>query len=58
MEEAVSGVLAEYEARIAAESTRMQSLDAAQWIARRDEFLLPIGPDTGRVPHGIHGARS
>ncbi len=49
MEEAVSRVLAEYQGRIEAESTRMQSLDAVQWIARRDELLLPIGPDTGRV---------
>jgi predicted O-methyltransferase YrrM len=49
MDEAVSRVLAEYQRRIEAESTQMQSLDAAQWMARRDELLLPIGPDTGRV---------
>ncbi len=24
-------------------------MDAAQWMALRDELLLPIGPDTGRI---------
>ncbi len=49
MDEAVSRVLAEYEERIAAEEKLMQSVDSSLLMARRDEFLLPIGPDTGRV---------
>ena len=37
----------------------MQSIDAAQMRARRDEFLLPIGPDTAQVLHTlIKGAKS
>ncbi len=46
MDEAVCRVLTEYETRMEAENLAMQSADMA---ARRDEFLLPIGPDTGRV---------
>jgi predicted O-methyltransferase YrrM len=49
MDEAVGRVLTEYEARIAAEAKLMASVDPPRWIGRRDEFLLPIGPDTGRV---------
>jgi len=49
MDQAVNRVLAEYDDRIAAESTSMQSVEPSQWMQRRDEFLLPIGPDTGRV---------
>ena len=49
MDEAVRRVLTEYETRIEAENLAMQSVDMAQAMARRDEFLLPIGPDTGRV---------
>jgi predicted O-methyltransferase YrrM len=49
MDEAVCRVLTEYETRIEAENLAMQSADMAQVMARRDEFLLPIGPDTGRV---------
>jgi predicted O-methyltransferase YrrM len=49
MDEAVNRVLAEYEGRIAAESAQMQAVDSSQWMSRRDEFLLPIGPDTGRL---------
>ena len=49
MDEAVCRVLTEYETRIEAENLAMQSVDMAQAMARRDEFLLPIGPDTGRV---------
>src|ERR1700719_4194509 len=32
-----------------AENALMQSGDPADLLARLDEFLLPIGPDTGRV---------
>jgi len=49
MDEAVCRVLTEYETRMEAENLAMQSADMAQAMARRDEFLLPIGPDTGRV---------
>lgn len=49
MDEAVSRVLAEYESRLAAESKLMPFADSPGWIGRRDEFLLPIGPDTGQV---------
>jgi len=49
MDEAVCRVLTEYETRIEAENLAMQSADMAQAMARRDEFLPPIAPDTGRV---------
>lgn len=49
MDDAVSRVLAEYEARIAAEHDQMQLAGTLQFHARRDQFLLPIGADTGRV---------
>jgi predicted O-methyltransferase YrrM len=49
MDEAVSRVLEEYEQRAAAERRLIQSGDPQQLNARRDEFLLPIGPDTGRL---------
>jgi predicted O-methyltransferase YrrM len=49
MDEAVSRVLAQYDDRIAAEHQLMRSSDPRQLHARRDEFLLPIGADTGRV---------
>jgi predicted O-methyltransferase YrrM len=49
MDEAVSRVLAEYETRMEAENALMQSGDPADLLARLDEFLLPVGPDTGRV---------
>jgi predicted O-methyltransferase YrrM len=49
MDEAVSRVLAEYETRMDAENALMQAGDPADLLARLDEFLLPVGPDTGRV---------
>ena len=59
MDEAVRKVISEYEPRLAAETALMQSIDASQMRARRDEFLLPIGPDTARVLHTlIKGAKS
>ena len=51
MDEAASRVLAEYETRIAAEEEASRALEPAQMMARLDEFLLPIGPDTGRLLH-------
>lgn len=49
MDEAVRRVLTEYETRIDAENLVFESDDIANLMARRDEFLLPVGPDTGRV---------
>ena len=49
MDEAVRRVLTEYESRMETENLEMQSADDAHFMARRDEFLLPVGPDTGRV---------
>jgi predicted O-methyltransferase YrrM len=49
MDEAFNRVLAEYDARIAAEHSVMHGGDGRQLHARRDELLLPIGPDTARV---------
>src|SRR3984893_9065597 len=48
MDEAVCRVLTEYESRIETENLEMRSADDAHFMARRDEFLLPVGPDTGR----------
>ena len=49
MDEAVSRVLAEYEQRIAAEATAMQSVGESNWASVRDRLLLSVGADTGRV---------
>ena len=49
MDDAVRGVLAEYARRIEAEDALMASHAPGSLMARRDEFLLPVGPDTGRV---------
>jgi predicted O-methyltransferase YrrM len=49
MDEAVCRVLTEYETRMETENRKIQSADDAYLMARRDEFLLPVGPDTGRV---------
>jgi predicted O-methyltransferase YrrM len=49
MDEAVRRVLTEYKTRIDAENLVFESDDIVNLMARRDEFLLPVGPDTGRV---------
>jgi predicted O-methyltransferase YrrM len=49
MDDRASRVLAEYEVRIAAEAKVTESIDPSQWFARRDEFLLPVGADTGAL---------
>jgi predicted O-methyltransferase YrrM len=49
MDDAVSQVLAEYERRMALEAAVMKSHPPEALLARRDEFLLPVGPDTGQV---------
>jgi predicted O-methyltransferase YrrM len=59
MDEAVCRVLTDYENRIDAENSAMRSADPTVLMARRDEFLLPVGPDTGRVLNIlIKGAKS
>jgi len=49
MDEAVSRVLAEYDRRMAAEEALMNSQPPGSLMARRDEFLLSVGPETGQV---------
>jgi len=49
MDAAILEVLAEYEKR-GAEEFKLQSLGTMeQWLARRDEFLISVGPATGRL---------
>lgn len=49
MDSAILEVLAEYEKR-AAEEIKLQSLGTMdEWHARRDEFLISVGPATGRL---------
>jgi predicted O-methyltransferase YrrM len=49
MDTAILEVLAEYEKR-AAEEFKLQSLGTMdQWLARRDEFLISVGPATGQL---------
>lgn len=51
MEAAITALLAEYERRAADEWRMMEKLPAEQIGARIDEFLLFVGPDTGRLLH-------
>lgn len=51
MDAAVTSVLAEYEARAADEVRAWQGMSMEQIDARRDEFLLFVGPDTGKLMH-------
>jgi len=53
MDQAVRSVLAEYETRMAAESQLIESLEFSQMRARRNEFLLPVGPDTAQLLHSL-----
>jgi predicted O-methyltransferase YrrM len=48
MESAAKAVLAEYDARMASERALMESLSDEEFGRRLDEFLLPVGPDTGQ----------
>ena len=49
MDPAILEVLAQYEKR-GAEEFRLQSLGTMeQWLARRDEFLIAVGPATGQL---------
>jgi predicted O-methyltransferase YrrM len=49
MDAAVKAVLADYEARIAREAEVQRTLVPADFGRRRDEFLLPVGPETAQV---------
>lgn len=49
MDDGVEAVLAEFHERERAEAAVMKALDSESFDARIDEFLLPVGPDTGRL---------
>jgi predicted O-methyltransferase YrrM len=59
MDAIVQAVLAEYEQHFERESQLMATLSWADIGARLDEFLLPVGPDTGKLMHSlVIGAKS
>lgn len=49
MDAAIQAVLDSYEARYAKESQLMRSESMEKVLARRDEFLLPVGAETGTI---------
>jgi predicted O-methyltransferase YrrM len=49
MDKHVEAVLAGYDQRAAKESALMQELAPEEMLRRADEFLIPIGPDAGRL---------
>jgi len=49
MDSAVQKVLDEYEARSIAEEKRWQKLEWNNFVTERDQFLLAVGPATGRL---------
>ena len=51
MDAKVAAVLADYERRAADESKRMASASREEVYARIDDFLLPVGPQTGQMLH-------
>jgi predicted O-methyltransferase YrrM len=53
MEAIVKTVLAEYEERAEREFAQMGKLSPAEFGSRLDEFLLPVGPDTGKLMHSL-----
>ena len=53
MDEALRSVLAEYERRAADERRVLERLSPTEIPSRIDEFLIPIGPDTGKLLHLI-----
>lgn len=53
MDQVVQAVLAEYDRRSAEEWRVMGSLAPSEIAARIDEFLISIGPDTGKLLHLI-----
>jgi predicted O-methyltransferase YrrM len=59
MDSRVEAVLAEYDQRAAREWNLMKDLSLEETMARVDEFLISIGPDTGTLLNVlIKGARS
>lgn len=51
MDSAVLGVLADYEKRAQDEWRVMSALPEAEVMTRLDEFLIFVGPDTGKLMH-------
>ncbi|MBI3496385.1 MAG: class I SAM-dependent methyltransferase [Proteobacteria bacterium] len=49
MDNAIEIVLADYDARAAAEHKLMQELPPKELARRIDEFLISVGPNTGRL---------
>jgi predicted O-methyltransferase YrrM len=49
MDQKIQGILSEYEARAAKESPHIMQMSDEEWARRRDEFMLPVGHDTGRL---------
>ncbi len=49
MDSAVAAVLGDYEARIAREHKLAETLLPDEFRLRRDEFLLPVGPQTAQL---------
>jgi predicted O-methyltransferase YrrM len=49
VDSAIEAVLRRYEERAAAETKRMQELAPAEFTKHIDEFLLAVGPATGRL---------
>ncbi len=53
MDKLVQTVLEDYAQRMAYEKTLMQELSDEQFDQRIDEFLLPVGVDTGQFLHSL-----
>ncbi len=49
MDQKIQGILSEYEARAAMESPHIMQMPEEEWLRRRDEFMLSVGHDTGRL---------
>ena len=49
MDQKIQEVLTEYEARAARESPHIMQMSEEEWRSRRDEFMLSVGHDTGRL---------
>jgi predicted O-methyltransferase YrrM len=47
MNESIEKLLVEYEERATRESAVLRDITSEQWSIRMDEFLLPVGRDTG-----------
>src|SRR5438094_8320805 len=54
---AAADVFAEYEQRRVEESELMRSGDMAELMLRRDDFLLPVGPEAAEFLHALVIAR-